>query len=44
MTTVRRKDSPRSWIDAYASHDDGRSWSLLSTPEPDTGEATRPAW
>lgn len=43
VTTVRRKDSPRSWIDAYASHDDGRSWSLLSTPEPDTGEGNPPS-
>src|SRR5262249_37197199 len=34
VTTIRRLDAPRSWIDAYASHDDGRSWSLLSTPEP----------
>jgi hypothetical protein len=42
VTTVRRKDGPRSWIDAYASHDDGVSWSLLSTPEPDTGEGNPP--
>jgi hypothetical protein len=43
VTTIRRKDSPRSWIDAYGSHDDGRSWSLLSTPEPDTGEGNPPS-
>ena len=43
VTTIRRKDAPKSWIDAYASHDDGRSWSLLSTPEPDTGEGNPPS-
>ena len=25
------------------SHDDGRSWSFLSTPEPDTGEGNPPS-
>ncbi len=43
VTTIRRLDAPRSWIDAYASHDDGRSWTLLSTPEPDTGEGNPPS-
>jgi hypothetical protein len=43
VTTIRRKDPPRSWIDAYASHDDGRSWEFLSTPEPDTGEGNPPS-
>jgi hypothetical protein len=43
VTTVRRRDPPRSWIDAYASHDDGRSWSLRSTPEPETGEGNPPS-
>jgi hypothetical protein len=43
VTTIRRKDGPKSWIDAYASHDDGRSWSLLATPEPDTGEGNPPS-
>lgn len=33
----------RSWIDAYASHDDGRSWSFLATPEPETGEGNPPS-
>ena len=36
------RTTPRSWIDAYASHDDGRSWSFLATPEPDTGEGNPP--
>jgi hypothetical protein len=25
VTTIRRLDSPPSWIDAYASHDDGKT-------------------
>jgi hypothetical protein len=43
VTTIRRLDAPRSWIDAYASHDDGRSWAFLCTPEPDTGEGNPPS-
>ena len=43
LTTIRRADAPRSWIDAHVSHDDGRSWSLLSTPEPDAGEGNPPS-
>jgi hypothetical protein len=43
ITTIRRLDPPRSWIDAYASHDDGLTWTLLSTPEPDTGEGNPPS-
>ena len=43
VTTIRRRDPPRSWIDAYASHDDGQTWSFLSTPEPDTGEGNPPS-
>ncbi len=43
ITTIRVLDPPRSAIDAYASTDDGRSWSLLSTPEPDAGEGNPPS-
>ncbi|WP_406694759.1 exo-alpha-sialidase [Singulisphaera sp. Ch08] len=43
VTTVRRKDPPKSWIEAYTSHDDGGSWSLSSVPEPDTGEGNPPS-
>jgi hypothetical protein len=43
VTTIRRLDPPKSWIDAYASDDNGASWSLLSTPEPDTGEGNPPS-
>ncbi|MHC5542756.1 sialidase family protein, partial [Singulisphaera rosea] len=38
VSAIRRLDPPKSWIEAYASHDDGLSWSPLSTPEPDAGE------
>jgi hypothetical protein len=34
----RLGDDSKSWIDAFASHDDGQSWTFLSTPVPDTGE------
>ncbi len=43
LTTIRRLDEPKSWIDAYASHDNGLSWSFLSRPEPDTGEGNPPS-
>jgi hypothetical protein len=43
VTTVRRQDPPKSWIDAYISHDDGQSWTILCTPEPDTGEGNPPS-
>ncbi len=43
VTTIRRQDPPKSWIEAYATHDDGRSWSYLSRPEPDTGEGNPPS-
>ena len=43
VTTIRRQDLPRSWIDAYRSRDDGLTWTLLSTPEADTGEGNPPS-
>jgi hypothetical protein len=43
LTTIRRLDKPKSWIDAYSSHDNGESWSFLSTAEPDTGEGNPPS-
>ena len=38
VTTIRRLDPPKSWIDAFASQDDGGTWTFLATAEPDTGE------
>lgn len=43
LTTIRVLDPPRSAIDAYASTDDGRSWTRVSTPEPDAGEGNPPS-
>jgi hypothetical protein len=43
VSTIRRLDAPKSWIDAYASHDDGATWSYLSKPELDTGEGNPPS-
>ncbi|WZO99287.1 exo-alpha-sialidase [Isosphaeraceae bacterium EP7] len=38
VSVIRRRDEPLSWLDLYASDDDGLTWSLRSTPEPDLGE------
>ncbi len=43
VTTLRIRDFPRRWIDAYVSHDNGHSWSFLSTPVADTGEGNPPS-
>ncbi len=43
ITTIRLRDFPRRWIDAYVSHDNGRSWSYLSTPAPDIGQGNPPS-
>jgi hypothetical protein len=45
LTTLRRAEAepkPKSWIEAWTSADNGRSWSLLSEPVPDTGEGNPP--
>jgi hypothetical protein len=44
VTTVRELEVPgKSWIDAYASRDDGKTWSYLSRAVPDTGEGNPPS-
>lgn len=43
VTTIRCRDPQRSWIDCYASLDNGASWTLFSTPEPDAGEGNPPS-
>jgi hypothetical protein len=43
VTTIRLRDAERSRIDAYASHDDGRSWTYLGEPEPDLGAGNPPS-
>ncbi len=42
VTTVRCRDFPRRWIDAYVSPDNGQSWLFLATPAPDTGQGNPP--
>ena len=44
VTTLRLRDFPRRWIDAYASHDSGRTWEFLSTPAPTSVRGTRRPW
>ncbi len=43
VTTIRRQDPPRNWIDAYVSRDEGLTWTFLASPEPDTGEGNPPS-
>ena len=43
VTTIRLAEPPKSWIEAYGSHDNGQTWSFLSKPEPDTGEGNPPS-
>jgi hypothetical protein len=40
---VREANEGKSWIDAYASHDDGKSWTFLTRAVPDTGEGNPPS-
>lgn len=42
LTTIRWSEPPKSGIDAYASHDDGKTWEKVSTPEPDAGQGNPP--
>jgi hypothetical protein len=45
FTTLRRledDEKPRSWIEAWKSSDNGRSWSFVNKPVPDTGEGNPP--
>ena len=45
FTTLRRledNEKPRSWIEAWRSTDNGRSWTFVDRPVPDTGEGNPP--
>ncbi|WP_411032787.1 sialidase family protein [Shinella sp. BYT-45] len=43
LTLVRRNDEgKRGWIDAYASIDEGRTWSFAGRPVADTGHMGNP--
>jgi hypothetical protein len=37
LTMLRRKEGPEHWIDAWATDDNGSSWSFLNRPVPTTG-------
>lgn len=37
ITTVRHKEEPDNWIDAYLSEDNGANWKLLGRATPSTG-------
>ena len=39
LTTIRHKEEPENWIDAYRSDDDGASWKWLGKAA-DTGKAS----
>ncbi len=40
LTTIRRKEGPQHWIEAYLSKDDGRNWTWLNKPAPSTGDSS----
>jgi len=42
-TRVREPDFGASWIDAYASQDNGKTWKHISRPVADTGEGNPPS-
>lgn len=37
LTTVRRKEGNRHWIDAWVTDDNGATWTWLNRPVPSTG-------
>jgi hypothetical protein len=37
LTTIRRKEGPEHWIEAYLSDDGGKNWKWLNKPAPSTG-------
>ena len=43
LTTVRRREGDRRWIDAYRSLDAGASWAYDSTPVGDAGIGNPPS-
>ena len=37
LTTLRRKESDKHWIDAWVTDDNGATWKFLNRPVPSTG-------
>jgi hypothetical protein len=42
ITTIRRREESKRWIDAYSSSDTGKTWQLLDPPVNDLGEGNPP--
>lgn len=42
LTTIRRREEDKRWIDAYSSSDSGKTWQLLDPPVDDLGEGNPP--
>jgi hypothetical protein len=43
LSTIRCREGNKSWIDAYRSIDEGKTWKLDTTPVPNTGEGNPPS-
>lgn len=43
VSAIRRREGSKRWIEAYASRDDGKTWSLLSAPVDSAGEGNPPS-
>lgn len=43
LTTIRRRDGDRRWIDAWRSLDAGKTWTLLPPPNDNLGEGNPPS-
>ena len=43
ITTIRRREGPKRWIDAYISSDTCKNWELMMPPVNDLGEGNPPS-
>jgi hypothetical protein len=43
ITTIRRREGKKRWIDAWSSIDGGESWTILDSPVKDAGEGNPPS-
>lgn len=43
ITTIRRREDTKRWIDAYSSSDTGKTWTILNPPVDDLGEGNPPS-
>ena len=43
LVVLRRREGPKRFLSAYASHDAGRSWEYLNDPVGDLGEGNPPS-